>query len=205
MIRAARSSDLAVIAEVEKASWPAGMASDQATLAARLAAFPPGQLVAEVAGRVIAYAGAQRISSQLLTREPLTFAVLTDGSRFTRSHVSDGDTFQLIGVAVLPTERGSGIARALIDFQIDQARQMPHVRRIVGFTRPAKYYRNKDVPIEEYVKKRDANGQLIDPVVAFHLNAGAKLISIHPAFRPEDTEAQGYGVLIEYPVKTSSA
>lgn len=200
MIRQATENDLPAIAEMERLSWPAGMAADEAQLAARLAAFPAGQLVAERAGRIVGYAAAQRISSDLLRHEPLTFATLTDGGRFTRTAIPAGDTYQLIGVAVLPEERGSGLARALVDRQLALARAAPGVRRIVGFTRPAGYHRHFEVPIEEYVLRRDRRGRIADPVLSFHLDAGARLVSVHPGFRPEDREARGHGVLIEYPL-----
>lgn len=201
MIRPATNDDLAAIALVESLSWPHGMESSEQMLAARLQAYPIGQLVAEAeSGGIIAYAAAQRIHEAQLAIEPLTFDALTDSGRFTRSHDDHGDVYQLIGVAVMPTERGSGTARALVDRQIEQARRMPGVRRIVGFTRPARYHRHAEMPIEEYVHCRDAHGQLVDPVLAFHLNAGASLVQICPNFRPADHEALGYGVLIEYSV-----
>lgn len=199
MIRPAQIDDLAAIALVESLSWPRGMESNEAVLAARLQAFPRGQLVAEAeGGGVIAYAAAQRITADQLATQPLTFDAVTDSGRFTNSHDEQGDVYQLIGVAVMPTERGSGIARALVDRQIEQARQMPGVRRIAGFTRPARYHRHAELSIEAYVNLRDARGQLVDPVLGFHLNAGAKLVQICPQFRPVDHEALGYGVLIEY-------
>ena len=40
-----------------------------------------------------------------------------------------------------------------------------------------------------------------DPVLAFHQQAGARIISVHEGFRPEDLEALGAGVLIEYPTE----
>ncbi|MBL8829367.1 MAG: GNAT family N-acetyltransferase [Planctomycetaceae bacterium] len=199
MIRLAQIDDLAAIALVESLSWPPGMESNEAVLAARLRAFPAGQLVAEAdGGGIIAYAAAQRIHAAQLTTQPLTFDALTDSGRFTHSHDEHGDVYQLIGVAVMPTERGSGTARALVDRQIEQARQLPGVHRIVGFTRPARYHRHAELSIEAYVNLRDARGQLVDPVLGFHLNAGAKLVQICPNFRPSDYEALGYGVLIEY-------
>ena len=194
MIRPATLDDLPRLVEIEAKSWPAGMAADAETLAARLRAFPAGQLVAEVDGQVVAYAAAQRIAAQRLEAQPLTFAELTDHGRFTATHDSSGDVYQLIGVAVIPTERRSGVARALVDRQIAQARLTRGVRRIVGFTRPAGYHRQAQLPLADYL------AQGLDPVVSFHTSAGAQIVSAHVAFRPEDRESLGYGVWIEYPV-----
>ncbi|MEX0715194.1 MAG: GNAT family N-acetyltransferase [Planctomycetaceae bacterium] len=204
MIRHADEGDLHAIAHVERLSWPAGMAADEERIAARLAAFPAGQLVAERDGRLVGYASAQRISSDLLQREPLTYERLTDDGRFTRTANPEGDVFQLVGVAVLPEERGSGLARELVDRQIVEARRMPGVRRIVGVTRPVRYQRHPEMPIEEYVARRNARGGVADPVLSFHLDSGARLVSLHPNFRPEDRAARGHGVLIEYPITATT-
>lgn len=206
MIRPATNDDLAAIALVESLSWPDGMAADVPRLSARLRAFPAGQLVAEAeSGGIVGYVAAQRITAAQLAASEPTFARLTDQGRFTASHHEHGEVYQLIGVAVLPTERGSGVARTLVDRQIEQARSLPGVKRIVGFTRPARYHRHATRSIQEYVSLRDEHGQLVDPVLAFHLNAGAKLVQIVPRFRPEDHEALGYGVLIEYPCGEETA
>ena len=88
----------------------------------------------------------------------------------------------------------------VVDHEIALARGLPGVRRIIGFTRPAGYHEHPDMPIEEYVALRRENGEYHDPVLQFHLGSGAKLISIHPDYRPADTDAGAYGVLIEYPL-----
>lgn len=199
MIRHATEGDLHAIAHVERLSWPVGMAADEDRIAARLVAFPAGQIVAERNRRIVGYASAQRISNDLLRREPLTYATLTDDGRFTRTANPEGEVYQLVGVAVLPEERGSGLARELVDRQIVEARRMPGVRRIVGVTRPVRYQRFPEMPIEEYVARKNARGQAADPVLSFHLDAGARLVSVHPDFRPEDRATRGHGVLIEYP------
>lgn len=204
MIRQATEADLHAVAHVERLSWPAGMAADEERIAARLKAFPVGQLVAERDGRIVGYASAQRISSDLLDRRPLTYDALTDGGRFTRTANPEGDVVQLVGVAVLPEERGSGLARKLVDRQILEARRMPGVRRIVGVTRPVRYQRYPEMPIEEYVARRNARGHAADPVLSFHLDSGARLVSVHPEFRPEDRASRGHGVLIEYPVASNA-
>lgn len=200
VIRHATERDLHSIAHAERLGWPAGMAADEEQIAARFAAFPAGQLVAERDGRIIGYASAQRIRGELLHREPLTYRALTDDGRFTRTANPEGDVYQLVGVVVLPEERGSGLARRLVDRQIAEARRMPGVRRIIGVTRPVRYRRYPEMPIDEYVALRNARGHVADPVLSFHLDAGARLVSLHPGFRPEDRASRGYGVLIEYPV-----
>ncbi|MBW3542158.1 MAG: GNAT family N-acetyltransferase [Planctomycetes bacterium] len=198
-LRAARPEDAAAMAVVDRACWPEPLAADAAMFAARIAAFREGQVVAAIAGRIVGSASAQRITAELLHEHGDSYDTLTDHSRFTRSHVATGEIYQLVGVAVLSECRGLKLGRRLIDRQLELARALPGVKRIIGFTRPARYSRHQSLAIDDYVTARRRNGRLLDPVLAFHLEAGAQLVSICPGFRPADDEACGYGVLIEYP------
>jgi hypothetical protein len=103
---------------------------------------------------------------------------------------------------VLPEARGSGLGRLLVDRQIETGQAMPGIRRSLGITRPVRYYRHRDLSIEEYVHRRDDAGAWIDPVLDFHFQAGARLVAIYPGYRPEDQQTLGYGVLIEYDAPT---
>ncbi len=186
------------MAAVDRSSWPARLATTEAEFQARIDAFPEGQIVAESSGRIVGSASAQRITVEFLRAAGSRYQLVTDSNRFTGSHHPDGEVYQLIGVGVLPEFRGQQLGRQLVDHQIRLARSLPGVRRIVGFTRPALYHRYAQLPIDEYLQSRGPNGQLLDPVVDFHVAAGARIVSVHPDFRPEDQEACGYGVLIEY-------
>ena len=199
-IRHAQPDDVRLMADVEIASWPSALAASPEILESRLAAFPEGQLVAELNGRIIGTAYAQRIRSRVLATEQLTYDTVTDRGTLARSHDEDGDVYQLVGVGVATAGQGIGAGRLLVDRQIELARTLKGVRRIVGFTRPVRFHRHTHISIEEYVTLRSDSGRLMDPVLAFHLDSGASLVSIHSAFRPEDRESGGFGVLIEYPV-----
>lgn len=197
-IRQALVGDAEAMAHVERESW-GEMATPAEKIAQRIETFPAGQWVAEIDDEIVGVTFSQRITTEFLEQTPKTFAALTDDGTFVRSHDPEGEIYQVISVGVSAAGRGSRLGRRLVDWQIEQALQTPGVRRILGFTRPAGYYRYQDVPIEEYVDLRSSQGRLVDPVLAFHLNAGARLVSIHPNFRPNDHEALGYGILIEYP------
>lgn len=187
------------MAEVDCQSWPARLAVSCEVFRARIAAFPDGQLVAEIGSRVVATAAAQRIDEEFLQANGHSYELLTDRNRLTTSHEPFGEIFQLIGVGVLPDLRGENLGRLLVDRQIELAREQPDIRRIIGFTRPAHYRRYSSMPIEAYVRQHGDDGRPLDPVLAFHLEAGARVVAIQAGFRPDDIEACGYGVLIEYP------
>lgn len=228
IIRPARPEEAAELAAVDAAAWPDGLATDTAGFRCRIEAFAAGQLVAEVPqpgdsrGAIVACGSAQRITSDFLRENCGSYNALTDENRFTRSHSPGGEIWQLIGVAAAPAARGLKLGRRLVDQQLETARRTPGIRRIIGFTRPAGYHRFQTLPIEEYLNRisaglkqnrnppreaeREATGDRKqpaaphDPVLAFHLLAGARIVSVHRDFRPNDRQACGYGVLIEYPV-----
>jgi GNAT superfamily N-acetyltransferase len=198
ILRAATAGDAAAMADVDRQSWPAQLATTADEFAARIAAYADGQLVAISAGRVVGTASAQRITAEFLAARSGSYDSITDDNCFTHSHTGRGEIYQLIGVGVLPEVRGRRLGRMLVDRQIELARSLNGVQRIVGFTRPAAYSQHPGIPIKEYVQARDSNGNLLDPVLAFHIEAGARIVSVHANFRPSDSDACGHGVLIEY-------
>ena len=133
-----------------------------------------------------------------LTQLGGTYDDITDGGNIRRTHRAEGEIYQLINVSVLPKVRGQRLGRQLVDVQITFARGMDTVRRIVGYTRPAGFHAFPGTLIEEYLD-RQPGAPDSDSVVAFHVLAGAKIVSIHADFRPADVESCGYGILIEYP------
>lgn len=199
-IRAGRPDDAEVLTAIDADSWPAPLATTLEQWQARLEVFPEGQLVLEYDGRPAVVAAAQRITNEFLTAGPITHHRLTDGATFRYSHSPDGEIYELVAVGASSVVNGLGLGRKLIDRQIAQARSMPGIKRIIGITRPARYYRHPELPIGEYVELRNKTGRRYDPVLEFHLGSGARLISLHEDFRPDDVEARGYGVLIEYPL-----
>jgi predicted N-acetyltransferase YhbS len=205
LIRPAQLDDVPLLSEIEQSAWPKGMASTADEIRSRVELFPTGQLVAEIGGKVVAFATAQRVRQAFFTANQSTFPAVTDHGRIVGSHADDGDIYHLIGVCVLHSHQGFGLARVLIDRQIEIARSLPGIRRILGVTRPARYHKRSTLSIEQYVVLRSASGRLIDPVLAFHLDYGARLVTTLPGFRPEDHDSLGYGVLIEYPVHVESA
>ncbi|MCE9605113.1 MAG: hypothetical protein K8U03_09465 [Planctomycetia bacterium] len=198
--RTAVPADADALVRIDAESWPEKLVVSAAQWHARLAAFPEGQLVAVFDGEVAAVASAQRITEEFLRAGPVTYDRITAAGTYRDSHDPQGEIYQLVAVGAGAIVRGFGVGRRLIDREIEFARSLPGVRRIVGITRPARYYRHPEMPIEQYVELRNKTGRRFDPVLEFHLGSGAKLVSTHGDFRPDDRESLGYGVLIEYPV-----
>ncbi len=200
IIRCATADDAAALASVERESWPDGLAGSESDCRARINTFSNGQLLIEENGRIIAVCSAQRISRQQLFQAQ-TYDAITDSGRFAATHDANGDVYQLVGVAVARRFQGLNLGRRLVDEQITRARSMDGIKRIVGFTRPVAFHKFPDRDIESYVATHNGSGIPVDPVLAFHLTAGAKIVSLHANFRPKDAQARGYGILIEYPLR----
>lgn len=196
-LRQAQVCDIDQMAVVETASWPAELAADRDAIASRFHVYPAGQWVAILDGEIVGVAYAQRVSVERVFGATPTYETVTDHATFGQSHVATGPIYQLVTVGVLPTANGRRIGRQLIDQQLAFARGLTGVDRIVGFTRPVGFYRS-EFSIEDYVRQRKPDGKLIDPVLSFHLDSGAMLVSLHPNFRSADTASRGFGVLIEY-------
>ena len=186
-LRTVRHEDLLELAELEAACWPPPLAVDHEQLAARLVAFDHGQLVAQIGGQLVGYSSAQRVHAELIATDPLHYNTVTDNDLFTTTHANDGAIYQLVGVS----------ARHLIDLQISRAWKLAGIRRVIGFTRPAARHLLPELSLESYVDTQLTDTPS-DKTLAFHLNAGAIIVSCHDNFRPSDQQSLGAGVLIEY-------
>lgn len=197
-IRVASADDAVAMADVDSASWPVALAVSAEQYRARIEIYVPGQLVAVADNRIVGVSSAQRITAAQLKKNGADYDHITDCGQIRRTHQPEGTVYQLLNVGVLPEARGQHLGRQLVDAQIAFARRLASVRRIVGYTRPAGFYRFPDLTIEQYLN-RSPDERELDTVVAFHLLAGARIVSVHRNFRSADAEARGYGVLIEYP------
>ena len=198
--RPSTPADIDVLCDIESHSWPTPLAATRDCIASRIATFAAGQWLVLRDEQIVGVAFAQRIRPEQLETNPLCYDTLTGAGSFRTTHDDSGSVYQLVGVGVNPDARGSGTGRRLIDRQLQFARSLQGIRRIVGFTRPVGFHKFPDLTIEDYLQRRLADGRIEDPVLSFHLDSGAELVSVHPEFRSADSAARGYGVLIEYPV-----
>ncbi|MEO1997553.1 MAG: GNAT family N-acetyltransferase [Planctomycetaceae bacterium] len=198
--RQATLADVDTVTDIESGSWPAALAAPRRAIVSRISVFAAGQWLAVRNRQIVGVAFAQRIRTDQLDTRPLSYARLTGDGTFQTTHADEGAVYQLVGVGVRPEAQGFGAGRRLIDRQLEFARSLHGIERIVGFTRPVGFHKYPNLSIDEYVVRRSADGRIEDPVLSFHLDSGAQLVSVHPEFRSDDRDARGWGVLIEYPV-----
>ena len=198
VLRTASPDDVDELVRLEADCWPEALAADSLQIEARIAAYRDGQWVAELDGQLLGYSSAQRIAAELLESNPLNYETVTDRDRFTATHNGDGDIYQLVGVSSHPASRGQGIGRQLVDQQVERAWTLDGIPRVLGFTRPTGRHLAPHHSLTQYLELHSAASHP-DRTLAFHLNAGALVVSLHDNFRPQDLQCLGAGVLIEYP------
>ncbi|MHB8524515.1 MAG: GNAT family N-acetyltransferase, partial [Limisphaerales bacterium] len=118
-------------------------------------------------------------------------------------HDLNGKHVQLLGLYVHPDVQGQGLGDELIEFMLVYCGACEGVESVVGVTRCLNYWRHRGRKsnFKEYVGWRDDQGRLVDPMLHFHESHGALVRDVLPSFRPEDTQNEGAGVLIEYLIR----
>lgn len=113
-IRNAKLSDLAAVACVERECFPAAEAADEASLKARLEAFPESFLVAERDGRIVGF-----INGAVTDRMTIADEMFEDSSM----HNPDGAYQSIFGLDVVEDYRHQGLASKLMEEMIETARR----------------------------------------------------------------------------------
>ncbi|MFP3515334.1 SDR family NAD(P)-dependent oxidoreductase [Pseudomonas sp. SIMBA_077] len=199
LLRHPTLDDLPQLVALDRLTQPESLHTPAAELERRITTTPRSILVLEASGFVCAALYAQRIAEVLALRS-------TDYLRCTQLHCDDGQTIQLLGLYVLPDFHGRGYSDMLIESMLLYARLLAGVRSVVGVTRCAAYAQhNTDMDLPTYIRARNEDGQMLDPMLHFHVSHGAHIRELLTHFRPGDIDNQGAGVLIEYLIESEDA
>lgn len=119
-IRPARPDDLARVAALEQASYPAAEAATRDMLAMRLAVAGDAFLVAtDAAGEVLGFVCGTRAPGARLTHETM------------HGHDPAGESLCVHSVVVAHAARRRGVGSALVRAIVARARDLPGVRRVL--------------------------------------------------------------------------
>lgn len=191
--------DLPQLVTLDRLTQPVSLHTSATELKRRITVTPRSILVLEVSGIVCAALYAQRIAEVPALRS-------TDYARCIQLHCDDGQHIQLLGLYVLPEFHGRGYSDMLIESILLYARLLGGVRSVVGVTRCAAYAQhNTDMDLLTYIRARNERGQILDPMLHFHVSHGAHIRELLTNFRPGDIDNQGAGVLIEYLIEPEDA
>lgn len=190
-VRLASEDDLAELVALEGACWAGPLRMNGEALRERIRQFPKGQCLLELKERVVAVIYSQRIDDiALLARS--TFAEAP------ALHRQRGAVIQLLAINVLPEVQHLGLGDQLLEFMLQYTALMSGVEAVAGVTRCLHFDGSSPTELDRYIRKRNANGLPLDPVLAFHAYHGAVIERVLPGYRPEDSDNQGCGVLVTY-------
>jgi len=195
-IRFAEPSDMETLLVLEAGAWKEEMRASEEVLRRRLETSPTTNLVAEMDGKVIAVLYMQLVQSIDAVDEQ-KFMQISD------SHSPAGGIVQLIAICSDKEWGHLGAAFDLRNFALHLARIDPSIESVIGVTR-CKDFGDFQGTMQSYVDKHVA-GELTDSIIDFHTSFGAKVVKLVRNFRPEDTDNNGIGVLIQYDVKSLGA
>lgn len=192
VVRQARMDDLAQLLELDATVWPDFPANEE-MIKSRLEVFPQGQFVATCEDRVVG-----SIYSQLVNYESLldsfTWMEITGNGTIRQTHTPSGDSVYGIGLAVLPEFQGTAASRLLIMAVAKMAMRRGRYRFLWGARIPG-YHKYKEMPVDQYIKKKTAKGRYIDLELSLYQQYGANPDRPLSNYMP-DPESLDFGVLV---------
>lgn len=158
-------------------------------------AFPEGQMLAEIDGRVVGYATALIVQLED-DAQTYTYDEITGGGTFA-THDPSGDTLYGADIGVDEAFRGLGISRMLYDAR-KRLMQRYNLRRMVAYGRIPGYNEHAGkMTADEYVQKV-VNGEILDVSLRAHLSAGYSVKKVLLDFL-WDNSSLNYSTLLEMP------
>lgn len=190
-VRFADKEDLPALERLEEMAWKKPLRAPPEGLLKRLAASPTTNFAVEVKGAVVAVLYTQRIQvPQDVFKQK--FQQVYEG------HVNQGRTLQLIAINAHTEHRGLGTE--LRSFALHLARLDLTLDSVCAVTLCLDYATSGVKNLQQYVDMH-VNGRVNDRILTFHTSYGAKVLGLVPTYRPEDTDNEGTGVLIQYKPK----
>jgi len=192
-VRPARQSDSADLMVLERRCWARALRTPKAILERRIARDPKGQLVLVADGAAVGI-----IYSQCIAHADALDGV--SAAEVDALHRPDGKIAQLLAINVLPQMQQRALGDQLLEFMLICRSLQRHISSVVAITR-CKNFAAHDGELSDYIRLRNAQGVLADPVLRFHELHGATIDKVMPGYRPDDTENAGCGVLVRYDIR----
>lgn len=194
VVRQATESDLVRLYELEQLCWQHSRASKQ-QIRARLKKYPQGQLVLERDQQVLGVIYSQRIAS-------VGALVRRSAANVHQLHDESGQIVQILAVNADPAAHDLDVADVLLAFMLQQCRQIPGVGQVVAVEACKRFSAAGALSFDAYIQQQDSNQ---DPVLAFLRTHGAHVVQSIANYRSQDTDNQGYGVLVSFDLSIRAA
>ncbi|MBW4635672.1 MAG: GNAT family N-acetyltransferase [Iphinoe sp. HA4291-MV1] len=193
IIRHPNLEDLLALNNLEAECWSENLRASPQEIRRRIEEFSDAHCVLEIGGRIVGVVYSQKISSADLLKN-------TTWTNLPSLYTKQGIIVQLLGINILPEMQHQRLGDQLLEFMLQWCSLKGGIDSVVGVTRCKNYVNHSDKSFEEYIQKRNEQGQLLDPILRFHESHGATIKDVLTDYRPEDTDNQGKGVLIEYKI-----
>lgn len=197
-IRPYTLADIEALIAIQAACFPPPFPSElwwkPEQIAAHVRIFPAGALCAvNAAGELVGSATAHIIHMNTAHAQHTWSAASADG--WLTNHDPAGDTLYGVDIAVVPSWRGRGVAKALYGERFALVKRLGLARFIAG-SRISGYKDHRHLTPEAYVAAVIA-GKIPDPVITPQLRAGLQPQSLVHDYLP-DADAADCALLMEW-------
>ncbi len=179
---------MAAVARAAYSAWPAHHIAGERHYRLQLKAFPEGQFVAELDGKVVGYATSLVV--HLDDESPWFNHTEITGDGTFRTHDPSGETLYGSDICVHPQCQGQGVSRLLYRARKSLLRRYNLKRMVAGGRIPGYAEHRGRMTAEEYVAAVVA-GKLRDQALNAHLHAGYTVDGVHFGYLA-DEESLGY-------------
>ncbi len=194
-VRRWKKADIPELIKCQNAAYPniaRESLGDERKLLMQLTAFPEGQYLAEVDGKVVGYCTS--LILQIDDESPwYSYDEITGVGTFS-THDPSGETLYGSDIAVHPKYRGKGVAGKLYKRRKALLKRFNLRRMVAGGRIPGYAEQAKKMTPEVYIEKVKA-GELKDMALSMHLKAGYDVLSVHYAYL-NDGESMNYATYL---------
>lgn len=192
-IRQTQPQDIPALIDLQRRTYPTIKPWAPERVDSQMAAFPQGQLVAELDGQLVGAASALVVLWDEWV-EDHTWKEITARGTFD-THDTRGRTLYGAEVFVDGAMQGMGVGHLLYNARKQLCRDM-NLKRIIACGRlPGYGALAHSMGVEMYCKKV-LWGDITDPVLSFQLREGFRYCGVMPGYIPEDMESCGCASLI---------
>ena len=196
----AKIKDLDKVIELENEIWPEGTRASKEKFESRLKIFPQGFFLALKNEEVIGTSTSEIINYEP-ENPPTSWENITDKG-YIRNHNLNGNALYVVSIGAVSR---SGGGSALISAQKNLAQKLDLKylilgARISGYDKYCKT--NKEININDYIKLKREDDELLDSELRFYTRNGLKLHKIISNYMQEDKESRNYGAIMVWENKS---
>ena len=194
-VRNTRREDYAAIRAVQRDTSPHVPPWSLRQLEAQVHAFPQGQLVALVEGRIVGAAATLVVAWRDHGLDHNWRGITAEG--LFASHQPGGDTLYVAAMVSDAARRGFGVARTLMQAQRRLCRRL-NLARVVTAARMAGYAEHAEAMSPDDYARRVVWGEIDDPPLRFALAHGYQFCGVAREYMPEDGESRGHAAVLSW-------